>query len=170
MKTPYEKRRGTGGFRQTGGVLKGRLGKAVQQRGFAQTRLLSNWTEIAGDLAAKCTPVKLSQRAGSGGLLTLAVAGPDAPEVSMQLETLRGRINAALGYGSVSKIRLSQSAPVGMRGMAEAQAAFTPKPKIPAEPAAKASLAEMEDSPLREALTRLGKHVAAKGQTQEMKR
>ena len=170
MTNAHEKRRGTGGFRQTGGFLKGRLGKAVQQRGFAETRLLSNWAEIAGDLSAKCTPVKLSQRAGSGALLTIAVAGPDAPEISMQVETLRARINAALGFGAVEKIRLSQSAPTMVRGMAEPARAFTHKPKIPSEPAAKASLDDMEESPLRDALTRLGRHVAAKRQTQEMKR
>lgn len=43
----------TYGFAQTGGLLKGDIRRASESRGFAQSRVLTHWEEIAGaDIAA----------------------------------------------------------------------------------------------------------------------
>ena len=49
------------GFIQTGGLLKAKIRAATETRGFAETRLLTNWKDIAGPATASiCRPVKVS--------------------------------------------------------------------------------------------------------------
>ena len=49
------------GFMQTGGLLKAKIRTATESRGFAETRLLTNWKDIAGpSTASLCRPVKVS--------------------------------------------------------------------------------------------------------------
>ena len=45
------------GFIQTGGLLKAKIRAATETRGFAETRLLTNWKDIAGPSTANiCRP------------------------------------------------------------------------------------------------------------------
>ena len=61
------------GFIQTGGLLKAKIRAATETRGFAETRLLTNWKDIAGPATASiCRPVKVSYgKQGFGATLTL---------------------------------------------------------------------------------------------------
>ena len=79
------------------------------RRGFAQARLRALWPDIAGlEFAAICAPLKLARARGpAGGLLTLAVDGPHAPQLQLLLPLLRERVNAALGPGTVGRIQLT---------------------------------------------------------------
>ena len=89
------------GFVRAGGLIDGPMRTAAARRGFAQARLRALWPEIAGpEFAAICAPLKLARARGpAGGLLTVAVAGPHAPQLQMLLPLLRERVNAALGPG-----------------------------------------------------------------------
>jgi hypothetical protein len=98
------------GFEAAGGLLKEPIRKAGETRGFAVTKLLTHWPEIAGgDLAPLCRPVKVSYgQGGFGATLTLL-----ASLVQMQLERLKERVNAIYGFAAIARIRLTQTAAEG---------------------------------------------------------
>ena len=99
------------GFVRAAGLIEPQLRTAAARRGFAQARLRALWPEIAGpEFAAICAPLKLARARGpAGGLLTLAVDGPHAPQLQVLLPLLRERVNAALGPGTVGRIQLTHS-------------------------------------------------------------
>ncbi|MET4103576.1 hypothetical protein ABIE58_003018 [Roseovarius sp. MBR-78] len=157
---------GSRGFKRTSALLQSSIRRASESRGFAQSRLLTHWPEIAGEAtAAIARPVEVSySRQGMGATLTLLTTGAQAPILEMQKEALRERINAVYGYNAISRIRLTQTAP---SGFAEGQADFVHRkpPKAPAAPppevAAKAHdmVTPVADDDLRAALERLGRNV-----------
>ncbi|MCC6001406.1 MAG: DUF721 domain-containing protein [Pararhodobacter sp.] len=117
------------GFEPAGGLLREPIRKAGESRGFAASRVLTHWAEIAGqDLAGLCRPVKVSYAEGGfGATLTLLVSGAAAPLVQMQLPALRERINAIYGYAAIARIRITQTAGNAVAaapGMAEAAAPY----------------------------------------------
>ena len=161
---PTRKRKG---FTQTGGLLAERIRAIGGARGFAETRLLTQWAEIAGpELAAITRPGKVNyRREGIGATLALECDGAHGPEVQMQLPALMGRINAAYGYAAITDIRITQ---VQQRGFAEAQAGFTydavPSPRLgdaPPDTISKA-VAEVENEELRAQLALLGANVMSR--------
>jgi hypothetical protein len=97
------------GFVRAGGLIEPQLRTAAARRVYAQARLRALWPEIAGpEFAAICGPLKLARARGpAGGLLTLAVDGPHAPQLQLLLPLLRERVNAALGPGTVGRIQLT---------------------------------------------------------------
>ena len=158
----------TRGFKRTASVLSGQIRRAGESRGFAVSRILTHWPEIAGeDIAAIAQPVKIGYgRGGFGATLTVLTTGAQAPMLEMQKETLRARVNAVYGYNAISRIHITQTAPTGF---AEGQAQFghkpkTPKPQIAPEIVAEAAhtAAGVESEDLRAALERLGRNVLSK--------
>lgn len=158
---PRRKRKG---FVQTGGLLAAQIRQIGGARGFAETRLLTQWDEIAGpELAAKTRPGKVSYgRQGIGAVLALECVGAHGPEVQMQLPALLARINAAYGYAAIRDIRITQ---VQLRGFAEEQAGFSyddvPSPQLGDAPPATVAkaVAEVTDKVLRAQLALLGANV-----------
>ncbi|MCE6960098.1 DUF721 domain-containing protein [Cereibacter sphaeroides] len=152
------------GFEPASGLLQDRIRMAGEKRGFAVTRLLTHWTEVAGeDLARVTRPVKVGYgaREGLGATLTVLVPSAHAPLVQMQLPALKQRVNACYGYAAINRIVLTQTAP---SGFAEGQAAFDPAPKAakPADPVVRARAAEaaagVRDEGLRTALETLAQN------------
>lgn len=164
LDAPRRKRKG---FVQTGGLLAAKIRQIGGARGFAETRLLTQWADIAGaELAAVTRPGKVSyKREGIGAVLALECDGAFGPEVQMQIPALIGRINAAYGYAAISDIRITQ---VQQRGFAERQAAFrydtTPKPQLGEAPPAEIAdtVAMIGDEGLRAQLALLGANVLNK--------
>lgn len=158
-------RRRSRGFLQTGGLVSQRIRSASERRGFAETRLLTQWTEIVGpEIASIARPVKVSYaREGFGATLTVLTDGARAPELQMMLPRLQEKVNACYGYNAISRIRITQTAE---HGFAEPTAAFAHKPPTElSEPRAaelKSSLAPIGDDSLRRALEMLGKNVLNK--------
>lgn len=155
----------TRGFKRTASVLSDRIRRAGESRGFAVSRLLTHWAEIAGpDIAAIARPINISYgRGGFGATLSVLTTGPQAPMLEMQKDRLREKVNAVYGYNAIARVRITQTAPDGFH---EGQAMFSPAPKRPApapnpEIAQKAAQAvdPVGDADLRAALERLGKHV-----------
>lgn len=164
------RRTSTKGFKRTDSLLSGQIRSASERRGFAQTRLLTQWAEIAGaDTAAIALPVEVSySRGGMGATLTLLTTGPNAPMLEMQKEQLRAKVNSVYGYNAISRVRITQTAP---QGFAEGQVAFAPAQTTPpkqADPALQRKAAEaaqpVADEGLRAALERLGENVLMKTQ------
>jgi len=161
-----QRRATTKGFARTSELLTRRIRAASESRGFAQSRLLTQWAETAGEaIASIARPVEVSYaRGGFGATLTLLTTGAHAPVLEMEKEKLRAKVNAVYGYNAIARIRITQTAPTGF---AEGQVAFTPKqaPKRPVAPTPPATAratetaASVGDDQLRAALTRLGAHI-----------
>lgn len=153
------------GFERTSGLLKGPIRTAGEKRGFAESRLLTHWAEIVGpEIAAVARPVSVSySKGGFGATLTVLTTGAQAPMLQMQEPRLREKVNAVYGYGAISRIRFTQTAPTGF---AEGQVQFAPaaprQPHVPdaASQRKAADMAEeISDDGLRRALARLGAEV-----------
>lgn len=150
------------GFEPAGGLLREPIRKAGETRGFAVTRLLTHWPEVAGpDLAPLCRPVKVSYaQQGLGATLTLLATGAAAPLVQMQLERLREKVNAIYGYAAIARIRVTQTA---AHGFAEPQRPFegpniarpTPQALHRAQEVISGLTQGVGDSALKDALDRL---------------
>lgn len=158
----------TRGFKRTASVLGDQIRRAGESRGFAVSRLLTHWAEIAGsDIATIARPVNVSyKRGGMGATLTVLTTGAQAPMLEMQKEKLREKVNAVYGYNAISRVRITQTAPTGF---ADGQAMFDPAPKPTApvaSPQTVSAAAEaarpVENDILREALERLGRNVLSK--------
>ena len=159
------------GFVRAGGLIEPQMRTAAARRGFEQARLRALWPEIAGpEFAAICTPVKVARARGpAGGLLTVAVEGPHAPQLQMLLPLLKERVNAALGPGAVGRIQLTQAA----HGFAEAQAPYRAKarrPQVDAEAdlgEVAGTLSSIGDGGLRDALETLARNVLSRAKSRE---
>lgn len=164
--SPYRKRYRKG-FEQTSSLLQSQIRKAGESRGFAVSRVLTHWAEIAGpDIAAMARPVNVSYgRGGFGATLVVLTTGAQAPILEMQKEKLREKVNACYGYAAIRAVRITQTAP---SGFSEGQARFGPAPAAPAPrddartvELASAAVAPVADPDLRSALERLGRNVLA---------
>lgn len=162
------RRSSTKGFKRTDSLLSGQIRSASQNRGFAQSRLLTQWAEIAGkDVADIAYPVEIGYgRGGMGATLTLLTTGAHAPMLQMQVEQLRTRVNAVYGYNAISRVRITQTAPTGFADGKVAFAHKQPKAATPPDPALKAQAAAaaqaVADEGLRGALERLAQNVLTK--------
>jgi len=144
-----------------------RIRTASEQRGFAVTRLLTHWPEVVGDAVASiATPVNVSYgKGGMGATLTLLTTGAQAPMLEMQKEQIREKVNACYGYRAISRVRVTQTAPVGF---AEGRVAFSPAPPVMKTPdaamqsAAKALSDGIQSEDLRTALAALGANILSK--------
>lgn len=162
------RRASTKGFKRTASLLSDRIRKASESRGFAQSKLLTHWAEIAGaDVAAIARPVEVSYgRGGMGATLTLLTTGANAPMLEMHKEQLRTKVNGIYGFNAISRIRITQTASTGF-AEGKVDFAHTPKPTKAKEhdPKIKARAAEtaheVADEGLRAALERLGANIMA---------
>ena len=157
-----------GGAPRAVGTLVDRAIRATgETRGFAETKLLTRWAEIAGaEVAAVSRPVKVRYpRGGFGAVLTLLTTGPQAPMLQMRLPALRDRVNACYGYAAIARIEVTQTAPTGFEA---GQVAFAPggraerAPDPAAVERARSDAAGVGDAGLRLALERLGANVISK--------
>ena len=169
MATGQGRKTGEGrGFRRTGTLVSRQIRDAGESRGFAVSRILTHWAEIAGaDLAAMTRPVDVRYgRQGLGATLTILTTGANAPLIEMQKDKLRERVNACYGYAAISQVRVTQTAATGF---ADGRVDFTPRPKPePPGPAAaerskaREMAAQVGDDSLRVALSDLGANILSK--------
>jgi len=83
----------------------------VRARGFVMARLISEWPQIVGDMAAWCRPAELKFDKGetNNGTLKLSVASGRGPEATQMTATIIDRVNAAFGYAAINRITIVQS-------------------------------------------------------------
>jgi len=153
------------GFERAASLVSNRVRSAGETRGFAVSRLLTHWTDVAGpDIAAVCRPVDISYGRSFGATLTLLTTGAEAPMLEMQKDRIIERVNACYGYAAIRKVRITQTAATGF---AEGRATFDPAPKNRAAPRpvtqkAVDATTGVDNDELREALARLGTNVIDK--------
>ena len=163
-----QRRSATRGFKRTASLLSDQIRRVGESRGFAVSRLLTHWAEIAGPgIAAIAQPVNVGYgRGGFGATLTILTTGAQAPMLEMQKEKLREKVNAVYGYNAISRVRITQTAATGF---SEAQAHFEQKKpvvKTVSDPqtATRAAMAAspIQDDELRNALEHLGRNILSK--------
>lgn len=175
-KTRATARRGRG-FRSAAETARKRLGEAAAGHGFAEPEVLLRWPEVVGErLSGLCTPVKVSYSRANrlGATLVVRVEGARAPEVEHLGPRIIERVNQFYGYRAIDRLKVTQTTAGASGGFAEEPARYAGRPNAaPAEPgpAAEARAAELtrgiENEALRAALTRMGAHVLARGETPE---
>ena len=138
-------------------ILRKTIKDTFAKQGFAATELVTRWGEIVGpEISAHCEPEKIQWPRPYGsedqqpGTLVLRVEGPTAIEIQHLSRIILERVNRFFGWQAVTDLRLRQ-APLGRRQ----------KPKPPAVDHAMAeriaaSLPEISDEKLKQALARLG--------------
>lgn len=133
------------------------------RHGFAQGDLIANWTDVVGpELAAISAPERIKSPRGaaagavSGATLHLRAAPGRALDLSYAAPRLIERVNAFLGFGAISAVKVN----------AAASWRQTPPPPLgPAiNPPDDQRLATISDEELRNALLRLGAGLAARAQ------
>ncbi len=165
-KQPKRRKRG---FERSSSLMQTQIRKAGEARGFAVTRLLTHWEEIVGSETARIArPVEVNYGRGQsiGATLVLLTTGANAPMLEMQKNKIRDKVNATYGYGAISRIRVTQTAPTGF---AEGRPDFArpQKPKaIAPDPAlvarARETASGVENADLRSALEQLAQNVLSR--------
>ena len=133
------------------------LGDAFAKQGFASTELVTRWTEIVGaEIAAHSQPEKIRwPRAAQGsapepGTLVLRVEGPTAIEIQHLSGVILERVNRFFGWQAVGGLRLRQAP------LRRDRRKPPPAPDLEAAERIAATLPEIRDDNLRDALARLG--------------
>lgn len=160
----------TRGFARAVNLMQSRIRSATESRGFAVSRVITHWSEIAGEqIASICRPVDISYgRDGMGATLTLLTTGSQAPMLEMQKPQLLDKVNACYGYRAVARIRITQTAPTGF---AEGRASFAHEPKTDPMPdsqtltEARHAGSGVSDDNLRRALEALATNALSKRKT-----
>ncbi len=165
--------RGKRGFAHAAELVSDHVRNIGEQRGFAVSRLLTHWEEIAGAEAAQmAVPVDIRYRPGTiAATLTLLTTGAHAPILQTQLPALRDRVNACYGYKAIERIRITQTAGTGFaegRVAFRHRAAAKKQPRKPAELPLelRSELEAVSDPKLRAALERLGRNILSRTMTE----
>ena len=145
------------GARPLAELLGACLSDAFKQQGFASAELVTRWTDIVGpEIAAHAEPMKVQWPRAVGndapapGTLLLRVDGPTAIEIQHLAGVILERVNRFFGWQAVDRLALRQ-APLTRRGK---KAVRAPDPEAAARIAA--TLPDVNDEALRQALARLG--------------
>jgi hypothetical protein len=144
------------------------LSDALRRQGFASSEIITRWADIVGaELAAYSEPAKinwprgnrdgsLSDEAPEPATLVLRVEGPAAVEIQHLSAVILERVNRFFGWQAIGRIALRQ-APL------RRSKPVNPSPPDPAvEARIAASLPDIEDESLRQALARLGAAITGK--------
>lgn len=144
-------------------LLGATLNDAFKAQGFASAEILARWSDIVGhEIAAHSEPLKINwprpHPASAPGdappepaTLVLRVEGPAALEIQHLSTVILERVNRFFGWQAVGRIALRQ-APLHRR-----EPRKRPPPPDPAAAARiAASLPEIADEDLKQALARLG--------------
>jgi hypothetical protein len=150
-------------MRPLAAALPGVMKAAVGRRGFGEGAIITEWPAIVGaEIASLSAPERLAFPPGErrAGVLQVRVAGPMAVELQHLEPLVLERINTHFGYQAVARLRIVQG-PVAARPR-RARPAEPPRPLNEAQEAQLSGcLSTVAETPLREALERLGRALLA---------
>jgi hypothetical protein len=139
-------------------LLGATLSDALKAQGFASTEIISRWPDIVGpEIAAHSEPLKINWPRASGedapepATLVLRVEGPAALEIQHLSAVILERVNRFFGWQAIGRIGLRQAP---LRHRERPEPAPPPDPAVAAQIAA--TLPDVRDEELRQALARLG--------------
>ena len=155
------------GFKKATVLLKKNIQRVSESRGFAQSRVLTHWSEIVGEeISSVSIPTKVSYKTdGLGATLTILTSGSSGPILEMQKEFIRIKINAVYGYNAVQKIKITQSSTFALVRKNENTKSIISKknkPKVEISTSLEKAVNEIDDKNLRQALEELAINVFTK--------
>ena len=164
MKPDQNNKRRKRGFKSASSLLQKQIQKASETRGFAVSKLLTNWSEIIGtDLAKIAKPVKVNYgREGLGAGLVLLTNGANAPIVQAQSKQIIDRVNGVYGYNAISRVRITQIDPNELINEKNEGSISLVKPSELDKTKAKDEVNGIIDNSLNEALQLLGANIISK--------
>ena len=146
-------------------LVAGAIDPVLARQGFSEADLILHWDDIVGErLAGNSRPIKLQwpPRPASDGVprpatLVVRVEGAFAIELQHGADQVLSRVNAHLGWRCVGRLAFRQG-PVDR----PPPAGHRKEPTAAAIAAAAGALTDIADEGLRDALARLGAHVASR--------
>ena len=86
------------------------VGPGLKKRSQFLAKLISDWSDIAGEASSYCLPVDLQfpNNKRIDGTVVLSVVSGRGPKVQMMSQTLITQMNRSFGFAAVSRIRLRQ--------------------------------------------------------------
>ena len=86
------------------------VGPSFKKRSKFLAKLITDWSDIAGEAASYCLPVDLQfpNNKRIDGTVVLSVVSGRGPKVQMMTQTLINQMNRSFGFAAVSRIRLRQ--------------------------------------------------------------
>ena len=134
------------------------LNDALQRQGFASTEIVARWADIVGaEVAAHSEPLKINwprqanEETAEPATLILRVEGPAAIEIQHLSSVILERVNQFFGWRAIGRLALRQAP---LRRREPKKVPPSPDPATTARIAA--SLPQVENEDLRQALARLG--------------
>jgi hypothetical protein len=138
-------------------LLRKTLNQAFAKQGFASTELVTRWPDIVGaEIAAHSQPEKIrwprpvEGQPAEPATLALRVEGPAAVEIQHLAPVVLARVNQFFGWQAVGSLRLRQAP------LRRSERKPLPAPDREAAERIAATLPEINDEKLRNALARLG--------------
>ena len=158
------KKRGKRGFKSASSLPQGHIQKASETRGFAVSKLLTNWSEIIGDdIADIAKPVKVNYgREGLGAGLVLLTNGANAPIVQAQSKQIIDRVNSVYGYNAISRVRITQIDPNELIEEKDNDSVQLIQPSELDKKKANDEVTGIKDNSLNDSLRSLGANIIAK--------
>ena len=144
-------------------LVDGMVAPSVRERGFVISRLVSNWRQIAGDMAEWSRPTQLNLSRRGGGTLKIAIASGYGPIALQMKQPIIDRVNANFGYGAVADLVFVQTLaprptqPDTAQGDSTMTQASEPAPLAESIWELDARLARINSPEIRAALRRLGR-------------
>lgn len=142
-----------------------RLNKMLKQLdakyGQGPGALQARWREIVGDqIAARTEPIKLIRGVkGAPGALELRVAGAGAALIQHQAPEIVERVNLFLGAGAINRLRIIQGPLQNLVPKGRPARRSNPPLDAALEAELAQGMASAPDTPLKEALMKLGRSV-----------
>ena len=144
--------------------------KGCEKRGFSQLNVVCNWGEIVGkELSQKTMPLRITFVKGSlGGTLHLGIQAVYGPELYLQSEIIKEKVNRVYGYSAIAKIKLVNvsedqfSLETFYNGHCEKKINQVLEKKLQLDSKEGLERVKIENESLRDALIALGKFVAAR--------
>lgn len=105
------KTRRTYGLQSLSSMTEPVINRTLRDRSYMLRQILLLWPDIAGDAAPWSRPVSVNfpRNERANGTLTLAIDSGRGPEASMLTSMMISRVNAAVGYAAIARIRLQQA-------------------------------------------------------------
>ena len=144
-------------------LVDGMVAPSVRERGFVISRLVSNWRQIAGEMADWSRPTQLNLSRRGGGTLKIAIVSGYGPIALQMKQPIIDRVNATFGYGAVADLVFVQTLavrsaqPATRQGDSAMTQASPPAPLVTSIWELDARLERIKSPEVRAALRRLGR-------------
>ena len=139
-------------------LVDGMVAPSVRERGFVISRLVSNWRQIAGDMADWSRPTQLNLSRRGGGTLKVAIASGYGPIALQMTQPIIDRVNATFGYRAVAELVFVQTlAPQRARSATPEDDRPAPTPLAKSIWELDTRLERVKSPEIRAALRRLGR-------------